>query len=207
MIRDQPVPPQSLYVDAPGSIDRPIGILNDEEQDCQFNRLLERSRNEEILKQALLCRTSIDVTFAVVKTRFRGTYKQKDEMLRNEVRAYFFEKMGINLDTAHFMPKIEAPCPDNGEKPTGIALMVYGVDFMTTRQIGSMFTVPGSNPATFIQKIIWADDSTCKVIFFSPQNSQLALQHLVLDPNQYKQKAEEDGGVHLPKGWFSLKPY
>lgn len=80
--------------------------------------------------------------------------------------------------------------------------MVYGVDFMNTRQIGSMFTVPGYDAKSFIQKIIWVDDSSCKVVFFSPQNAQMALQHLILDPNQYKHKAEEESSLHIPKDWF-----
>lgn len=78
---------------------------------------------------------------------------------------------------------------------------------MDTKKVGGFFSIPGSDVRNFIHKIQWLDDSNCKVVFFSPQNTHLALEHLVLDVQSYKMKAEEEGGLQLPRGWFELKPY
>ena len=77
---------------------------------------------------------------------------------------------------------------------------------MDTSKVGYMFSVD-QNPRKYIHKIIWFNDSSCIVVFYNPQNTIYALQSLLLDPNAYKTKAEEEGGIVLPKDWFELKPY
>ena len=78
---------------------------------------------------------------------------------------------------------------------------------MNTSKVGKMFSIVGEDPRSFLHEIRWMDDSNCLVIFKTPQNTQIALDHLLQDPKKYKIKVEEDGGVELPTEWFDLKNY
>ena len=117
------------------------------------------------------------------------------------------QKLNLDIFKDFLAQRFEANYDNPETKPTGLALILYGIDFMDTKRIGNMFSTPNLDARSFIHKITWINDSNCRVTFFSPQNAQMILEHLVLDLNQYKIKAEEDGGLQLPKSWFELKPY
>jgi hypothetical protein len=206
MIQERPQQ-SDPHIDGIGSLDRPIGILDDEEEKSQFNYLLEESRNQNILKQAYLCRTSLEITFAIIKTKFRGSLLHKEEALKKVISKYFLEKLHLDIFKDFFTQRLEANYDNPETKLTGLGLIIYGVDFMDTKRVGNMFNTPGFDARPLVHKITWINDSCCQVTFFSPQNAQLALEHMVLDISQYKIKAEEDGGLQLPKDWFELKPY
>lgn len=103
--------------------------------------------------------------------------------------------MNLDILNDYFCKRIEADGEEEANKPIGIALIVYGVDFMNTKRVGGIFSTPEGDLRQFINKIQWIDASSCKVVFFSPQNTQLALESLVLNKAQYKTKVEEEGSI------------
>jgi len=51
-----------------------------------------------------------------------------------------------------------------------MAVMVFGVDYMSTRNICEKFCMMESNkPQNHIQEVRWINDSNCLVIFENPQ--------------------------------------
>ena len=85
----------------------------------------------------------------------------------------------MDVATAYFVDKIE-PSSQDLQSQTNSALMVYGVDFLDTQQIGNMFTIPGQDPRKFIRKIHWKDESNCLVDFFAPEGAEIAIKSLSL---------------------------
>ena len=120
---------------------------------------------------------------AIVKSKLKGDLKFREQVLRKEVVNYFHAKVGIDLTSDFFEPKLEANYDDPETIPTGISLVVHGVDFMDTRKVGDLFNIVGQDPRSFIHRIVWINDSNCEVIFFSPQNAMLALEQLMVDSN------------------------
>ena len=77
-------------------------------------------------------------------------------------------------------------------------MVVHGVDFLDTQQVGSMFTIPGQNPKRFVRKIQWINESNCLIEFFTPEFTEIALKELT----SREPKAEEEQTL-----WIDLKPY
>jgi hypothetical protein len=114
----------------------------------------------------------------------------------------------MNIATDYFLPRYRCSLYDNPtNKPCANSLLIYGVDYMDTRDVARMFTLIGQTTKTTIKKIQWMDDSNVQIIFFTPEHVQAVLKHTLLEPSKYKIKAEEEGVDELPKEWFELKPY
>jgi len=67
-------------------------------------------------------------------------------------------------------------------------LIIHGVDFMDTRQIGKMFSSPIEGSKGIIQKIIWIDDSNVEIVFMNPQIAQAVIEKLTSDVKKDKVK-------------------
>jgi len=67
-------------------------------------------------------------------------------------------------------------------------LIIHGVDFMDTRQIGKMFSSPIEASKGIIQKIIWIDDSNVEIVFMNPQIAQAVIEKLTSDVKKDKVK-------------------
>lgn len=183
-----------------GTEDFPISIYNEEEEKDVKERRLEKARNATILQKAKLSGDQTEIILSIIKTRFRGTMRQKELGLLNEIVNYFNKEVECNIVSEYFAPRLE-PCEEMEAKPTNLGLMVHGVDFLDTPQIVQMFTVLGQNPKEFVRKIHWYDDSNCLVTFKTPEHTELALKTLMLDPGRMKGEEEDE------KEWYELKPY
>ena len=67
----------------------------------------------------------------------------------------------MDLRNDYFLPMAMPDYTDPQTQPVLTELLVYGVDFLDTRQIGNYFTAANSN--YYIRKIIWLNDSSCRV--------------------------------------------
>lgn len=67
-------------------------------------------------------------------------------------------------------------------------MIIHGVDFMDTRQIGKMFSSPIEGLKGIIQKIIWIDDSNVEIVFMNPQIAQAVIEKLTSDVKKDKVK-------------------
>jgi len=85
------------------------------------------------MKEALLSRTSQGITFALVKRNFAGEFKQKEIFLMNQIIEYFYRSVRINISYEYFLPRLEPSYSDPRTMPDSLALIVYGVDFLSTK--------------------------------------------------------------------------
>ena len=189
-----------------GTEEHPISINENEEQVISRKRM-ESSCYAQIMMKAKRSTNPHDYILGLVKTKFIGPLKQKEEALRHEIIKFFKDHQGFNIALDYFCPRFEASWDNPASKPTGLALVVHGVDYLDTQKIGNMFSPPTENLKTFIKKILWIDDSNCLVVFSSPASTNVAINYVSLNPEQYKLKAEEDGNGELPTQWFELKTY
>lgn len=81
-------------------------ILDGEEEQKQHEYLLEESRRESILQQAYLCKKSLEITFAIVKTKFKGTLQKKEEELKKVISKYFLEKVHLDIFKDFFTKRL-----------------------------------------------------------------------------------------------------
>ena len=164
---------------------------------------MENARKAQLIKKAYLCNNSLELVFAVVKTKIEGNSKTKDDILTAEIINYFNSKLDMSFTNDNFEPKLE---PNSEDKLINTALVLHGVDFIDTRKIGDFMSFVGSNPREIIQKIIWINDSNCLVVFYDSQKLIENLENTIIDPKQYKLKAEEtdyaEGSDNLSRTWF-----
>ena len=189
-----------------GTQEHPISILNDTEEKVAMNQKLENGRNSLILQKAKLSHNQQDHILAIVKTKIRGSLSHKENRLKNEMIAFFRDRLVVDISKDYFLPRYEANLNESTTQLTDLALMVHGVDYLDTQTIGNMFTIPGHEPRRFIHKIVWMDDSNCLVIFLSPTFTTDAINHLLLKPDDFKTKAEEENTV-MVHSWFEITPY
>ena len=160
-----------------GTQEHPIPIYNEEEQLSIKEKRLENARNASIIQTAKMSRDPIDIIIALMKTKYRGSIKQKEKAVQHEIASYFESRVLIDITGQFFAEKIW-PIAEECENTSDIALMVYGVDFLDTQQIGNMFSVPGQNPKRFVHKIHWKNESNCLVEFFTPEFTEIALKQV-----------------------------
>ena len=63
--------------------------------------------------------------------------------MQNEIISYFKSQVYIDIASEYFAPRIEPNYDNPLTKPSNYALMVHGVDFLDTHQVGNIFTIIG----------------------------------------------------------------
>ena len=58
----------------------------------------ENARNAEIMQKAKLSKDPTDIILALVKTKMRGSIKQKNEAVHHEITSFFNSKILFNID-------------------------------------------------------------------------------------------------------------
>ena len=59
-----------------------ISILDEDEERELFRKRIENARKAQLIKSAYLCNNSLELVFAVVKTKIEGNSKAKDDILK-----------------------------------------------------------------------------------------------------------------------------
>lgn len=89
------------------------------------------------------------------------------------IKDYFTAKLSINIKKEHFQPKIDPDYSDPSTLPNPCELILYGADFLTTKHIVDRFAIID----TQIREIVWLNDSSCKLVYGSPNEAELFLQN------------------------------
>ena len=66
-----------------GTQEHPINIYGEEEENQIMRQRKENARNAEILQKAKLSKDPTDIILALVKTKMRGSTKQKNEAVHH----------------------------------------------------------------------------------------------------------------------------
>ena len=201
----QPPRPQRSLPEEPGTAERPISILDEDDEKTLKEQKLEKARNDTLIHRACLNANPHDLVTAVLKTKIKGDLKRKEEVLREAIVKYFNTQLDIDITNDFMEQRMEGDFEK--AKPAGVGVIVHGVDFLHTINVAEMMTPPTENPRTFIRKVIWANDSNCLVVFETAQATQKSLESTLYNPSEYKLKVEEEGTIELPTRWFRLKPY
>jgi hypothetical protein len=76
----------------------------------------------------------------------------------------------INLSIDYFRPKRDPNYLDESITPVPQELILYGVDFLGTKQIKKKFT------GLDLVNVVWLDDSNCKIIFTNANDAKKGLE-------------------------------
>jgi len=77
----------------------------------------------------------------------------------------------INIFYEYFTPRFEPNYSSPSTRPFSTALIVHGVDFMDTRQIGKMFLRSIQGTKGIIRKITWINESNVFIVFVNAQKT------------------------------------
>jgi hypothetical protein len=115
----------------------------------------------------------------VIKVEMRGTPQEKNKLLMNRLAKFFSAGIKtINIPNGEcFRKKREPNYQTEGVVPVSKELILYGVDFLSTRQVKKKFV--GINV-----KVIWLDDSHCKVIFENGNDAKKGLEMNLLSKSE-----------------------
>jgi hypothetical protein len=83
----------------------------------------------------------LDLCFAAVKISIGGDLPTKQRELNRAIISYFKKEIGINISYEHFERKIEPDYSNPDMIPNPCELLIYGVDFLTTKMIKDRFTL------------------------------------------------------------------
>ena len=184
-----------------GTHEYPIPVPDEAEQVQEGLQLLEKRRCKHILDEAVLTNNGFELAYAVVKASKKMANKKlphRDRELNKAINEFFSEKIGIKVGLEHFEKKRDPDYSDEDTQPSPCDIVLFGVDFLTTRGIKQYFL----NNDCRVQKVAWLDESNCRVGFSTPEMARKALEsHL---KHQVAKDVDTD---ELEREWFSLKPY
>ena len=73
----------------------------------------------------------------IAKSMAPGTEKEKDQLIQKRIKKFF--KYHVDVEDGYFHPRIQPDYRDPETKPLPCSIILYGVDFLSTKRIKKKF--------------------------------------------------------------------